>query len=354
MAEYAGVTIYWQNAASPLIVGDLVIVNGNGPNQCLLAFHKLDGSLAWKGQSDGMTHSTPVATTIGGVPQVIFFAQSGLVSAAPETGAILWRFPLNYNFTSVAASPVVAGDLVYCSRAYAGSLSSALAGAVVVSVTNVSGSFSAEKIWYKTNQLMNHWCTPVQYNGHLYGMYGQGALEFKCIEMATGLQNWSMPGFGYGSVLVVNGKILALTDDGELALVDPNPAAYTELARYRPLTGKCWNVAAISNGRIYVRSTTEAAALDVAPKMLPRLRLDGAWASDSSGFRLVIGNEDGSPLDSNRVPNIDIFTATNLTLGLGNWNKITNSYTLTNGVLRLNAPESGLTPQRYFRVEERP
>ena len=36
---------------------------------------------------------TPVAATIHGTRQVIFFTQTGLVSVKPETGDILWRHP---------------------------------------------------------------------------------------------------------------------------------------------------------------------------------------------------------------------------------------------------------------------
>jgi outer membrane protein assembly factor BamB len=357
--DFGGVVIPWENAASPLVEGDLVLVNSNGrQNEHLLAFRKQDGTLAWKGQTDGMTQASPVAATIGGVRQAIFFAQSGLVSVAPETGTVLWRYPLNYNGTSVAASPVVAGDLVYASRAYPGSLSAAQAGAVVVKLTPSGGnSFSANLVWTKVNQLMNHWATPVHYNGHLYGMFGQDFLTLRCVEMATGLEKWSVEGFGYGSVLAVDGKILACSASGDLVLVDPNPAAYTELARLHAVDGKSWNVPAISNGRIYARSTVEAICLDVAGKSSsppPRLKLQSALASDRRLFSLYIGNEDGSPLDANRVPKIDIWSTFDLSLGSGGWLKWTNVPILSNGQLRLDDAESATRLQRFFRVEERP
>jgi outer membrane protein assembly factor BamB len=58
--DFGGYVIPWQNAASPLIEGDLVLVNSNGrSNEHLLAFRKQDGTLAWKGHNDGMTHATP-------------------------------------------------------------------------------------------------------------------------------------------------------------------------------------------------------------------------------------------------------------------------------------------------------
>ena len=84
------------------------------------------------------------------------------------------------------------------------------------------------------------------------------------------------------------------------------------------------------------------------------LKLDGALSGGSGGFQLRIGNADGSPLDTNRVANIDVFATADLTLGLSGWLKLTNPVVLANGQLRLDDPQSAATPQRFFRVEERP
>src|SRR6266536_958836 len=104
VAEYGSTVIAWQSAASPLLEGDLVLVIGNATGKSLLAFHKTDGREAWKGQNDVMTQASPVAATVAGVRQVIFFAQSGLVSVAPDNGAVLWRYAFPFS-TSTAASP---------------------------------------------------------------------------------------------------------------------------------------------------------------------------------------------------------------------------------------------------------
>jgi outer membrane protein assembly factor BamB len=343
VTEFGGFVIPWQNAASPLVVGDLVLVNGNAPNQCLMAFNKQTGEVVWQRHNDRMTHSTPVAAVIAGVEQVVFYTQSGLIGVAAATGDALWRFPVSYNGVSAAASPVVAGDRVYCSRAYP-----TAGGAVVVGVAQSAGAFIATQVWARPNQLMNHWCTPVHYNGHLYGMYGQSVLTLKCVEFATGTERWSMSGFGYGSVLVVGGRILALGDTGDLVLVDPNPAAYTEIARFRPLTGKCWNVGAVSDGRIYVRSTLEAVSLDVA---LPLLRLRPELG-ENDAFSLAISSTDGAPIASNRAANIILSTTTNL--AGGDWTLLPDSLVLSNGQLRFTEPERQPREDRLYRAEERP
>ena len=56
VADHGGRSIRWQNAASPLVEGDLVLVAGGGEGRSLLAFHKLTGELAWSRGDELMTH----------------------------------------------------------------------------------------------------------------------------------------------------------------------------------------------------------------------------------------------------------------------------------------------------------
>ena len=260
---YGGKVITWQNAASPLIEGDLIYVSGTAPGKCLMALNKNDGSLVWAGQNDKMTHATPIAATILGVRQIIFFAQSGLVSVQPNDGAVLWRYKFPYN-VSTASSPVAVEDIVYCSAGYG-------VGGGAVRLTKEGDKFTATEIWRTPNKNINHWSTPVVYQGYLYGMFsfkdfGKGPM--KCVELATGKEMWSKNGFGPGGVLLVDGNVLALDDRGELVLVEADPKSYKEKGRFQAIQGKCWNCASLSNGRIYARSTKEGACFDVSTKLL--------------------------------------------------------------------------------------
>ena len=467
VTEYGSDVVGWQSAASPLIEGDLIYVMAYAQNQCLLAFHKSDGSEAWKGQNDAMTQASPVAATIAGVRQIIFFTQSGLVSVTPESGSVLWRYPVSFN-TATAASPVVGNDdTVYCSAAYG-------VGSGAVRIASSGSQLTTNEVWRIPGGNMNHWATPVFHNGYLFGIYGQqgAGVSLRCIDWADGVEKWRQSGVGLGSVLFTTDHVLVTTENGDLLLVKPDPAAYTEVARYRALDGsqssipglpvKCWNVPAISNGRIYLRSTTEAVCLDVsvgAPpenrppntptnlsppdgatnqvltlslqasdfsdpdgsahasshwiikrtsdnatvfdsgsdtnnktslavppgvlsnsttyswsvsytdsngaqgtastattfttQSLPSIELHSTLASNSGIFQILIANADGSPIDTNRVANLDLFASTDLTLGLSGWIKLPSSFTPTNGQLYFGDPQSPATPQRFFRVEER-
>ena len=263
--EHGARNIAWQSAASPVIEGNLIFVCAGGDGQSLLCFDKRAGAVVWKGQSDKMTHATPVVATILGHRQVIFFTQSGLVSVVPGTGAVLWRYAFPYR-TSTAASPVVGGDIVYCSAGYG-------VGAAAVKVVKAGNAFKATELWRKENKLINHWSTSVYYEGHLYGLFGFKQWErvpLKCVELATGEEKWSQEGFGQGGIIIADGHIVALAENGDVVLVEASPKGYIEKARAKAVTGKCWNNVALANGRIYARSTKEGVCLDVSERATQR------------------------------------------------------------------------------------
>jgi outer membrane protein assembly factor BamB len=263
MKEHNGQNISWQDAASPVIEGDLIFMAGGGAGQALLGIDKNTGKTIWKAEDDKMTHATPVMATIHGVRQVVFFTQKGLVSLEPQSGKLLWRYPFQYS-TSTAASPVIAGDIAYCSAGYN-------VGSGAARITKNGDTFEAKEIWRtKGNKNANHWSTPVEKDGYLYGMfsfkeYGSGAL--KCIELATAREVWSQPNFGSGQAILAGGKLVALSDSGQIVLIDPTPEGYKEICRMQAVTGKCWSTPTLSEGHLYVRSTKEGACYDVSVKV---------------------------------------------------------------------------------------
>jgi outer membrane protein assembly factor BamB len=258
--EHDGRNIHWESAASPVVEGELVLVAGGGRGQALLAFDKNDGHVVWKGQDDAMTQSTPVVATILDQRQVIFFTQKGLVSVVPTTGAVLWRYPYSFR-VATAMTPVVSGDIVYCSAAYG-------VGSSACQISKTANGFEARRLWFQpANVLQSHWSTPVCSQGYLFGISGQakfGAAPLVCVELATGKSMWSHEGFGPGGCTLVDGHVLVLSDAGDLVLVKATPAGYQEAGRSHVLAGKCWNSAGVSGGRIYARSTKEGVSVDVS------------------------------------------------------------------------------------------
>ena len=252
-----GRNLKWLNATSPVLDGDTIYVGGGGRGRSFLAFQKETGDLLWQSGDELLTHATPRVATIDGQKQVVYFMQSGLVSVDAATGSEIWRAKFPFS-VSTAASPVISDNLVYCSAGYG----------VGAGLFRVAAGAEPEEVWFKPNELMNHWSTPLVHDGHLYGIfefkkYGRAPLQ--CVDLKSGEIVWKQEGFGPGNCILVGDKLIVLSDTGELVVVKATPDSYQELARAAVLSGKCWSTPAYSDGRVYVRSTEEGACVELSP-----------------------------------------------------------------------------------------
>jgi hypothetical protein len=352
---YGASVIGYQNAASPLIEGGVIFLNANAGTNRIMALRTSDASIVWRVENEAMTHSTPVLTTILGVRQVIFATQSGLLSLDPSTGIRLWktRYPFIYS-TSIGVSPVVYDDMIFVCGAHSYGM-----GSVVVQASLSNDTWTTTQLW-RTNNPASHWMTPVVHQGFLYGQFGiqqfdSTNAQLKCIDMRSGTVMWSVNGFGRGGTVLVDNHILTITERGQLVLVQPNTNAYTEVASFLAITNyhdasnKCWNVPAVADGRVYVRSTFYGACFDFS---VPNLKLDSPQAIAPDRLQLTVRTVNGSPVASNRLAGMEIRASTNVSLGLTQWSALTNELRLTNGVVRMDNVDSASEPRRYFIVRE--
>jgi outer membrane protein assembly factor BamB len=359
-SSYGASVITWENAASPCLDNDLIYVNlhTSTNNQTLAAFRLADGAMAWSSQNENMTHVTPIVATIQGVRQVIFATQTGLVSLDRTTGAFLWKYiyPFAPIGTSMAACPLVFSNIVYVTAAY-------FRGAAAFQVTYSGGAWHTNQLWFKSNSnYRSIWMSPVLYQGYVYTLCGENSTflttPLNCIELSTGTLKWSVNGFGMGGLILAGNNLVILTEDGQLVLAQPNPNAYTELARYQAFhfddnsPGKCWNSPAFSNGRIYARSTSGSICLDVS--VPPALKMLTPRFLNSTQLQLTVSTVDGTPIASNRLPKIEVHATNALGSSPFAWTRLTNPIVLgTNGQARLtNTIAPGQTRQFYAPVEQ--
>ena len=92
--------------------------------------------------------------------------------------------------------------------------------------------------------------------GYIYGLDGNAdeRATLRCIDPANGEVKWTGPVVGTGGILAANGRLVVLSDKGELSLYDASPAGFKVLSRVQILGGKCWTNPALSGGRLYARN----------------------------------------------------------------------------------------------------
>ena len=236
----------WGFSSSPLVASDLLVVAVAGQ---LVAYDRATGAPRWKGPKGGVSYSSPVLATIGGVPQVLLMSGAGLLSVAPGDGRTLWEhkwkgFPI--------VQPAVEADGTVLVAAASDS------GTRRLAVAPKSVGWSVEERW-TSPALKPYFNDFVVHQEHAYGFDGR---ILACIDLADGRRVWKGGRYGNGQLVLLPEQdlLLVLSDEGELALVKAVPDAFTELARVKALEGKTWNHPALAGDVLLVRNGAEMVA----------------------------------------------------------------------------------------------
>jgi outer membrane protein assembly factor BamB len=283
--EFGVVQNFFGVGSTPLVEGDLLIcqiggspagspgiqsgeVKGNGSG--VVALDKRTGALKYKISDELASYSSPLTATIGGRRWGFLFARGGLVAFEPATGRIDFQYPWRARILESvnASNPVVSGDLVLISECYG-------VGSSVLKVK--PGGY--EVVWSdgrkRDRALMTHWNTPIHLDGYVYGSSGRHTqeAELRCVELATGMLQWSQPRLTRASLLYVDGHFVCLGEDGALRLVKANPKEYQEVGRLvlksaqgEPLLKyPAWAAPILSHGLLYVRGKDRLVCLELIP-----------------------------------------------------------------------------------------
>lgn len=243
----------WHFSGSPLIMGNLVILNVGTYG---VALNKTDGSVVWHNGKGKCGYSTGVPCTIDGQKCVVMAVSVEVVGLNPITGKVLWKFPWKTSYDINAADTIVTDDMVFISSGYNKGCA----------LYKIDGN-KPTKIWQNKNMKNQINCS-VLWQGHIYGFDGQvnGSGKLNCIDLKSGETKWSQRGFGTGSLMLADGKLIILGEKGKLVIAEASPQGYKELASSQVLPQKrCWTVPVLVNGKIFARNNADTlVCLDVS------------------------------------------------------------------------------------------
>lgn len=253
LSEDLGVpTPEWGFTCSPLVVGEKLIIQAGRT----VAYNKATGEKIWQTKLYRPGYGSAVHFEHGGRQFIAVLHNDGLLVVSADDGGEVDIYPWDTSYVTTATTPIVSGDSIFISSGYN-------KGCALVNLSD--GELQYE---YENRLMRNHFNNSVLYEGNLYGMDGNShsARNVKLVSMdfATGRVHWRERGFGAGSVTIADGKLIVLSDDGELVIAPATPDAFKPLARFRALEGQCWTVPVLARGRIYCRSSAgELVCLDV-------------------------------------------------------------------------------------------
>lgn len=239
----------WGFSSSALITGNLVIVNVGSAGTAL---DKTTGKVVWSSGKGESGYSTPVLFTEASLRYVALFLADSVAAFSVPDGKEIWRHKWQTEYDVNAADPIISGDKVFISSGYD-------RGAALLKIADNKPSV----VWENKN-MRNQFNSSVLIGRSLYGF---DESELRCVDLNSGQVKWKQDGLGKGSLMAADGKLIVLSEKGELVVADASPEAFKPLARAQVLGGKCWSTPVLSNGRIYCRNAKgDLVCVDVAGK----------------------------------------------------------------------------------------
>jgi outer membrane protein assembly factor BamB len=293
LAEFKLEANFFGVGSTPLLEGDLLIVNVGAKGACVVGFDVQTGRARWAAAAPkdwGPSYAAPIPIVVNNQRRVLVFAggesrpaTGGLLCVDPGTGAVDCSFPWRgRRYESVNASaPLVVGDKVFISECYG------KGGTLLQLVAAANSALTFKSLW-ETDKLGTHFMTALPLEGHLYGCDGHGPdnCPLVCLDLASGDEKWrTEPELSETisrggeektlplhtdrcQLLHADGKTLCLTEWGHLLYLDLSPAGCRVSSRkWLFAAGETWSPPVLSRGLLYVNQN----APDGLSKKPPRL-----------------------------------------------------------------------------------
>ena len=252
----------WGRAASPLIVGDRVIVPAGGRKGqrmvSLVAYDKRRGTPIWQAGDEQISYSSPVLATLAGIEQVLIVNEASVGGYDVQSGRTLWTYPRPAHSNrdpNVSQAVPVPPNGVFTSKGYG------LGGILIGLEPKQDGTLAPHEVWQDRKVMKTKFSNITVRDAYAYAL-SDGILE--CIELATGQTKWKQGRYGHGQVLRVNDLLLVETEAGEILLVEAVPDRPNHvLGRFQAVEGLTWNTLALYGPYLLVRNAEEAACYEL-------------------------------------------------------------------------------------------
>ena len=250
---------------SPMVYdGRVYVADDQGASQnydttapsTVMAFNAKDGTDAWKAsrKSFRACYSTPfILEAAQGKPELIVASTAGVASYDPAGGAenwnYVWTFPTHPLRT--VASPIAAAGLVIANAGEGGQGRS-----LIALKPGGKGDVTKTNLVWKDEKSYSYVPTLLALGDYLYCVNDDGFAS--CHDAKTGDEKWTkrLGGHFSSSPVLIDGKVYAVNEDGDVYVFEANPKEYKLLAKNSVGEGVIASPA-VSNSRLYIRGAND-------------------------------------------------------------------------------------------------
>lgn len=248
---------------SPVVVGNRVIVAVGGQGSAVVAFDTKAGEVAWESLDEAANTSSPLVIATKGqpVPDVVFMTRLRVVGLNPLDGSVNWEYSLPFQPSGTAPTPILAGDTLFTSTMDNGTTGIKL---------KADDEVTPERLW-QSKDLSGYFSTGVAAKDRLFLVTNVlnpiPRADLVCVELNTGKEVWKKEAVGYfhfGMIRTGNGKLIVLSDEGTLKLLDAEADEYRELCSAKVCEGTLVTPT-FADGYLYVRDAEKVVCLQLVP-----------------------------------------------------------------------------------------
>jgi outer membrane protein assembly factor BamB len=188
------------------------------------------------------------------------------IGVAADTGKLLWQYPHTVRFEVNCDTPLYHEGHLYLFGTYA-------RGATKLKLNIKGSACSVERVWH-TTELDNEHGGVMIVDGYLYGQADSNHKKRRlaCLDLKTGKTMWTafeLAGRASATLTFADGLFYVVSDQGEVALVRPNPKRLEIVSQFQlPKDGKDEVRArpVVCGGRLYIRHGEFLYAYDIRAK----------------------------------------------------------------------------------------
>lgn len=284
LAEEVGfLTTHGGRISSPIIDGDLVIINGitfswgsQGRGQHrLMGFNKKTGECYWSTNFAGRPYDTsyapPYIANVNGTRLLIIGGSDGFVYALkPQTGEFVWKIEVSKRGLNTGV--LVKDNIAFISHSEE-NLASSEMGMLIALDATAKGEVKLEQTKYSVPGWQGGFSSPV-IDGDIFYQVDNGA-NLGAFDVKTGKQIWlqNLGTIQKASLVMGDGKLYVGTENGKFFILKPSATGCQILDSDQLGTEEKPELilasAAISNGRVFVTSDTATYCFGQKPKPDP-------------------------------------------------------------------------------------
>ena len=272
----------WAVSQIPLVYGDMVYVLAQTTDTGVVAFNKLTGEEVWKTPALGETsYASPTVVNVSGEDHISIVISSTdlvmnrgaemkmgcVVGYDPKTGKKLWSYD-NWECHISCAPVTAAGDNKFLI------VGGYQRGATMFQVVKAADGTYSTKELFTTLEFGDQTKPALFIDGHFYAQYGtNNRRDGLCCMDINGNVLWKTkrePNFDKGSMIYVDGLLLATDGADALYLIDPSPEGYKQLAKADLLKSDIategrgnWAPMALADGLLLIRNHSKMMCVKV-------------------------------------------------------------------------------------------